>query len=69
MKKMMSAKELSHHIDELEKVKYRCKCGSKVIIPYHVEKNICQNCHRYVFRDKQREFEYRMKEKLYEKQR
>ena len=50
--------------NELSKVKYRCRCGHKVIIPKWVDKQLCDWCGNYVFKSKKDEFEYRMKERL-----
>lgn len=63
MYKTLTPKEHQRMTDEYDKVKYRCKCGHKVVIPYNAEKNICQWCHRYVFKNKEDEFRYRLKEK------
>lgn len=50
--------------EEYDKVKYRCRCGHRVIIPNKIDKNICSWCGNYVFKNKKDEFEYRIKEKL-----
>ena len=48
------------YADELSKLKVRCSCGHKVIIPLFVDKQICSWCGKYVFRDKHKEFNYRV---------
>lgn len=50
--------------DEYSKVKYKCSCGHKVIIPAWVDKQICSWCNNYVYKNKQDEFKDRVKEKL-----
>lgn len=50
--------------DEYEKVKYICKCGHRVVIPKWVDKQLCDWCGRYVFKDKKSEFKYRIKEAI-----
>ena len=60
----MNFKEIKSYDSALEEVKVRCKCGHRVIIPYWVDKQLCNWCKSYVFRDKKIEFEYRMKEKV-----
>lgn len=60
----MNFKEIKNYDSAIEKVKVRCKCGHRVIIPYWVDKQICSWCRNYVFRDKKKEFEFRMREKL-----
>ena len=50
--------------NELEKVKYRCKCGHRSIIPYNEEKVVCTFCGNYVFKNKKDEDIYRIREKM-----
>ena len=57
-------KEFKRMTEEYDKVKYTCKCGHRVVIPYNKEKNICSWCHNYVFKNNQEEFKYRLKEKI-----
>lgn len=65
MHKTLTIKEYKRMSEEYDKVKYRCKnCGHRVVIPYNVDKMICQWCHNYVFKSKQDEDLYRIKEKL-----
>ena len=56
--------EFQRKSDEYDKVKIQCKCGHKTVIPMWVDKQICGWCGKFVFRDKKKEFEYRMKEQL-----
>jgi len=64
MEKLLTIKEYERMTQEYDKVKYRCRCGHRVIIPYNVDKQICSHCKRYVFKDKSEEFKYRVKEKM-----
>lgn len=64
MEKILTPKEYERMCDELDKVRYKCKCGHKNIIPKWKDKTLCTWCHCYVFKDKKKEFEYRVKEKL-----
>lgn len=64
MEKILTIKEYERMQDEYDKVKYRCKCGHKVIIPEKVNKQICSWCGRYVFKNKKDEFEFRLKERM-----
>ena len=64
MKNMLSAKEFSRQTNMLNKAKYKCKCGHRIIIPLWVDKQICDWCGKYVFREKKDEFKYRLKEKM-----
>ena len=64
-KKLLSRKEYERMQDEYDKVKYACKrCGHKVVIPKWEEKNVCDYCGYYVFKNDKDEFKFRMKEKL-----
>lgn len=51
--------------NELEKITRKCKCGHSVEI-YH-EKRICTHCGKYVFKNKEDEFKYRLNEKIRKK--
>lgn len=64
MDHILSTKEYKKLTEEYDKVKYTCKCGHRVVIPYNKEKNICSWCHNYVFKNNQEEFKYRLKEKI-----
>jgi hypothetical protein len=63
-KKFLSKKEFDLMTEEYDKVKYRCSCGHRVIIPHWKDKALCSWCHHYVYKDKQIEFKEKMKEKL-----
>lgn len=56
------------NIDKIEKEqtqhKYYCKCGHSVIIRPMENKVLCHWCNNWVFKDKQEEFKYRLKEKM-----
>lgn len=62
MDHILTLKEFKRMTDEYEKVKYICKCGHRVVIPKWVDKQLCDWCGRYVFKDKRSEFKYRIKE-------
>lgn len=64
MGKVLTDKEYSRMTSELDKVKVRCRCGAKIILPMQVEKGICRRCKHWVFRDKKKEFKYRLQEKI-----
>lgn len=57
-------KEFERRADELDKVKYICKCGHRVIIPSRVNKILCDWCNNFVFRNKKDEFKYRVEEQI-----
>ncbi len=64
MDHILTIEEYSRMTEELNKVKYRCKCGHKVIIKYNEDKKLCNWCNYYVFKNNQAEFKYRLKEKI-----
>lgn len=64
MDHILTIKEFKKMTDEYEKVKYICKCGHRVVIPKWVDKQLCDWCGRYVFKDKKVEFKYRVKERI-----
>lgn len=64
MSKVLSTEEYKRMTNEYDKVKYLCKCGHRVIIPRWVDKQLCNWCHCYVFKDKKAEYKYRMREEL-----
>lgn len=61
MEKLLTLEEYKRMSDEYDKVKYRCKCGHRVIIPNWVDKQICGWCGRYVFKNKKDEFNYKLR--------
>lgn len=64
MYKTLNNKEFNRLSNEYDKVKYMCKCGHRVIIPYYVDKQLCSWCHEYVFKSKEDEFKFRLNERL-----
>ena len=40
MRKVLSVNQFNKLNEELDKVKYKCKCGHRVVIPYFMDKNI-----------------------------
>lgn len=65
---MMTIQEFERQADEYDKVKIRCKCGHRVIVPMWVDKKICSWCGHYVYRNKQLEFKEKLKEKRKERE-
>ena len=63
-RKLYSPKEYKRMTEEYDKVKYTCKCGHRVIIPKWVDKNLCDWCNRYVYKDKKQEFKERLEEEI-----
>ena len=61
---LMTAKEYDRQSKEYDKVKFRCNCGHRVIIPYWEDKGLCSWCKNYVYKDKRVEFKDRLKEQI-----
>lgn len=64
MEKLLTEKEYERMTEEYDKVKYRCKCGHRVIITSKQDKNLCDWCGHWVFKNKKDEFMFRVKEKI-----
>ena len=64
MKKIFNNDEWKRMADNYDKVKYKCKCGHKTVIPEWKEKGLCGWCGSYVFKSKKDEFDYRMREMI-----
>lgn len=47
-----------------ENCKFYCNCGHSILIYPPATKRICSWCGHYVFKDKNEEFRYRLKEQL-----
>ena len=60
----MTIKEFERQSDEYDKVKIRCKCGHRVVIPVWVDKQLCKWCGYYVYRNKQLEFKEKLTKKI-----
>lgn len=56
MSQIMTKKQFQRQAEEYDKVKIKCKCGSRLVIPVWVDKQLCRNCGKYVYRNKQLEF-------------
>lgn len=69
MKKVwLSEEELQKQQEEISKHKYVCKhCGHKQLVPNYMEKNLCDWCGYWVFRNDKDEFKFRMNERLKKK--
>lgn len=57
---IMTKEQFQRQANEYDKVKIKCKCGHKLVIPVWVDKQVCSWCGYYVYRNKRLEF----KEKL-----
>lgn len=64
MEKLLTLKEYKRMTEEYDKVKYKCRCGRRVVISNNQDKQLCDWCGHWVFKDKKDEFKYRMKERM-----
>lgn len=64
MEHLLTVKEYKRMADEYDKVKYKCKCGHRVVIKHNQTKAMCSWCGSYVFKDNQEEFKYRISEQI-----
>lgn len=67
--KWLSRKEEEILWAEKNKSKVTCKCGHVNIIMNKKGYHLCSWCHDLVFKDKQTEFKFRMKENLLKEKR
>lgn len=64
MHRIYTDEEWKRMQDNYDKVRYKCKCGHRSVIPKNVEKTVCSWCGNYVFKDKKTEFQYRMAQNI-----
>ena len=55
MEHLLTDKEYNRMTEEYDKVKYKCKCGHRVVIKHNQTKAICSWCLKYVFKDNKEE--------------
>lgn len=60
--KVLTNKEFENMTNYYVKIKYKCKCGRRVIIPKFKDYALCDWCNNYVFKDKKTEDLFRIKE-------
>lgn len=61
---MLDYKEIIKLTNEYSKLKIKCRCGHKLVIPIYVDKQICSWCGNYVYRNKQLEFKENINRRL-----
>ena len=49
--------------DEFARLKVKCSCGHSVLLVLK-DRKICTHCGHWVYRDKETEFRYKLKEKM-----
>ena len=68
MRKSEIEKEMDNLLNEMRKITYVCKCGKRVMISKQ-DRALCSECGHWVYKDKQTEFKYKMKENLIKEKR
>ena len=58
--RLMTIKEFNNQSKYYDSVKVQCKCGTKTVFPYWVDKKVCRGCGHYVYRNKRIEFKERL---------
>lgn len=62
-------KELTKILNDITKSRVKCSCGKSILLPPKTDRTICSWCGNYVFKDKDTENKYRMKEYLFKEKR
>lgn len=60
--KILTNKEYDNMTNYYDKIKYKCKCGRRVVISKNKNYALCDWCNNYVFKTKKAEDLYRLKE-------
>ena len=68
MRKSEIEKEMDNLLNEMRKITHICKCGKRVMISKQ-DRALCSECGHWVYKDKQTEFKYKMKENLIKEKR
>lgn len=58
--------EIKQLENTLAEYKITCKCGTKTVMSSKTDRCICRGCKCWLYRTKELEFRYRLKEKMYE---
>lgn len=61
---MLKLEEIKKYSEIIAKSKIKCMCGHSIAIPPHLDKVLCRWCGNYVFKNKELEFKYRLKEMI-----
>lgn len=69
MNDYLDFKEMQRKLDDIAKTTYKCKCGHTIVIANKDGRAICNYCGHMAFINKQKEFEYRVKENLFRERR
>lgn len=69
MNDYLDFKEMQRKLDDIAKTSYKCKCGHTIVIANKRGRALCDYCGHLAFINKQKEFEYRVKENHYRERR
>lgn len=60
----MKYKDDTKRLNTYTNLTVKCKCGHSIFMPAYIDKIICTHCRNLVFRDKKKEFEYRLRKEI-----
>lgn len=60
----ISNKSIDRFEEVMSSMKVQCKCGTKTVMTPKTDRCICRGCKNYVYRTKEIEFKYKIKEKM-----
>lgn len=63
----MKTSEIDKYSRILQDRKITCKCGYRMLIPFHIDKMICTHCGKYVYRNKKVEFKDKLMKEMRKK--
>lgn len=69
MNRWLSLKEEQIYYEQKQKFRVKCKCGHTEYISNRSGKCLCSHCGNLVFKNKQFEFNYRLKEEIIKEKR
>lgn len=52
------------YYEKISDVKHKCKCSHTVIIPEFIDRQLCDYCGHWIYRNPKLEFEYKLREEM-----
>ena len=65
---MNSEKEMDRLLEVMREISYKCPCGKTVMISKQ-DRALCPDCGHWVYKTRELEFRYKMKERLFREKR
>lgn len=63
-REMLTFSQVVRRHDKFQDYMVKCKCSHTILFTGYKDRLLCRYCGRYVYRNKNAEFKYKMKEKL-----